>query len=244
MIARVATALLLLVAMLGSPGIAAAGGGQTPGSYASWSAPENPTSFTIPMTLQVDPGDYNAYWSTQFRFDEVKTGGYFGFQTHRDGGGLFLASVWDATAATAGDDGTFCQVFHEDGAGQTCRFKARPIPGHRYELTVARDDTATDWTFTARDATAGTETRLGTITLAAPATLARGSFISWTEYFDWNNPKTVCSDARYSKLLFGIPHTDHGPGRFTRGWKSKTCQDMSRVRLGPDGATEENGPLP
>lgn len=107
--------------MLSLPAVAGAGGGQTPGTYAFWSAPENPASFTIPMTLQVDPGDYNALWSTQFDFTGVKAGGYFGFQTHRNGGGMFLASIWNAASASPGSPGSYCKVFHEGGAGPVRR---------------------------------------------------------------------------------------------------------------------------
>lgn len=226
------------------PGIAHAGWGQTPGNYASWSAPANPTSFTIPMTLQADPGDYNAYWSTQFEFAGVDASGYFGFQTHRDGGGMFLASVWNGVSGTAGSTGTYCKPFAEDGTGKTCRWDARPQLGHVYELTVARDSSGTGWTFTVDDRTTGVSTVLGTITLAGTATLEKNSFISWTEYYDWNNPNTVCADAKYSKMLFGIPSTDEGQGNYTNSWKSKTCQELSEVTVSPAGATEENGPRP
>ncbi|MDG3009892.1 hypothetical protein G4X40_06995 [Rhodococcus sp. D2-41] len=235
----------LAAAVLLTPSAANAATGQTPGTYAGWSVPANPTSVTIPMTLQVDPGKYNAFWSNQFSFAGVaKVGGYFGLQTHANGGGMFLASIWNGVSGVAGSPGSYCQRFNEGGTGETCRANIRPIAGHLYNLHIDRDRAGTAWTFTVQDATAGTSTTLGTITLPGVATLAKGSFISWTEYFDWNNPKTVCSDAKYSKMLFGIPASNTGAGKYTGGWKSKTCQDMSRVTLGPTGATEENGPLP
>lgn len=68
-----------------------------------------------------------------------------------------------------------------------------------------------------------------------------GSFISWTEYFDWNNPATTCADAKYSKLLFGIPTTSAGNGTYQSSSLSDTCQDIAKVTLDGSGATEENG---
>lgn len=42
--------------------------------------------------MKTDPGNANVFWSNQFGFTNDSTG-YFGMQTHRDGGGMFLVSI-------------------------------------------------------------------------------------------------------------------------------------------------------
>jgi hypothetical protein len=49
------------------------------------------------MTIQQAPGRANVYWSNQFQFTGGDVGGYTGMQTHRDGGGMFLYSLWNST---------------------------------------------------------------------------------------------------------------------------------------------------
>ncbi|MFI5779600.1 DUF3472 domain-containing protein [Nocardia sp. NPDC051570] len=218
--------------------------GATPGTYADWNAPGEVTSFTMPMTLQVDPGNYNAYWSTQFNFDDsAQTVAYIGFQTHNDGGGMFLGSLWNATGAAPGPAGVHCEDFGGEGVGKSCRLTTRPVAGHLYLLSVTKA-AGNGWTFTVEDRTAGTTTILGTIQAPADAHISPTSFNSWTEYFDWNNSATTCSQAKYSKLLFGIPTTNAGDGHYTGTDYRKRCPTMERVTLGPDGATQEDGPLP
>lgn len=218
--------------------------GATPGTYAQWSAPGEVSSFTMPMTLQVDPGNHNVYWSTQFNLDDSEqTGAYIGFQTHNDGGGMFLGSLWNATAAVPGPTGAHCEDFGHEGSGKSCRLPVRPVAGHLYLLSVTKAD-GNGWTFTVEDRTAGTTTILGTLQAKADARIDPNSFNSWTEYFDWNDPATTCSQAKYSKLLFGIPATDAGDGHYTEPDTRKRCPTMERVTFGPDGATQEDGPLP
>ncbi|MFD7919995.1 DUF3472 domain-containing protein [Streptomyces sp. NPDC059740] len=235
-----ATALVCASALVAGPAPAAeAATGQTPGTYATWSAPADVTSFSMPMTLQVDPGDYNAYWSTQFAFSGSQASGYFGFQTHEDGGGMFLVSVWNGSAATPGGSGTYCQNFAEDGTGKTCRLDTRPVKGHAYALSAQQS--GSNWTFSINDRTAGTTITLGTISIDGTHPMAKDGFDSWTEYFDWNDPSTVCADARYSRLLFGIPTTSAGNGTYTGSSLSDTCQDIAKVTLSGAGALQENG---
>ncbi|MFJ3707434.1 DUF3472 domain-containing protein [Streptomyces sp. NPDC090053] len=220
--------------------VQAADTGQTPGTYAYWNAPQDVTSVSIPMTLQHSPGNYNAYWSTQFTFAGSGASGYMGFQTHADGGGMFLVSIWNGTAATAGGAGTYCQDFDEGGTGKTCRLDQRPVEGHQYAMQ-AEQQSGSNWKYSIVDRTAGTTTVLGTIRIDGDHSMAGGSFISWTEYFDWNNPATTCADAKYSKLLFGIPTTSAGKGTYRSSSLSDTCQDIAKVTLDGSGATEENG---
>ncbi|MDT8912581.1 DUF3472 domain-containing protein [Amycolatopsis sp. PS_44_ISF1] len=229
----------LAATVLNGAGSAHAATGETPGTYSPWSAPGDASWFTMPMNLEHDPGDYNAYWSTQFSFTGSASG-YLGFQTHADGNGMFLVSVWNGTSATPGDHGSYCSDFSEGGTGKTCRNDSRPVAGHQYELSGVRQDDGR-WQFLSKDLTAGTTVVLGTIGFAGGNAISAGSFDSWTEYFDWNNPATRCSDAKYSKLLFGVPRTSAGTGTYGTPSKSSTCQNLAKVTLSGAGALHEDG---
>lgn len=218
--------------------------GATPGTYSYWVPPADPTSFSMPMILVADPGNYNAYWSNQFSLnDAAHTGGYLGFQTHDTGGGMFLGSLRNAKSAKPGSDNTYCAEFGGAGGGMSCRWNERPRPGDQYLLTVSKAGSH-GWTFTVVNSTANTTTVLGTIYTETDAKLSGADFVSWTEYFDWNNPATTCAQAKYSKLLFGIPATSAGNGHYTGTDTRKRCPQMERVTLSPAGATQENGPQP
>ncbi|QWF83814.1 hypothetical protein [Amycolatopsis sp. CA-230715] len=239
--ALLTTVLALTAAVTAAPSAGAdtAAIGQTPGTYSPWLAPGNASWFTMPMKLQHDPGNYNAYWSTQFSFTGDASA-YTGFQTHRDGGGMFLVSVWGGTGAVAGNNGSYCQDFSEGGTGKTCRNNARPVEGHQYELSGVKQGDGS-WRFSYVDLTANTSTTLGTISFGGGNDVEAGSFNSWTEYFDWNDPSTVCADAKYSKLLFGQPRTSAGLGKYGSPYTSKTCADIAKVTVGSGGATHEDG---
>ncbi|MEV6413161.1 hypothetical protein [Kribbella sp. NPDC051718] len=118
------------------------------------------------MTIQQAPGRANVYWSNQFQFTSGDVGGYTGMQTHRDGGGMFLYSLWNSTDWKAGSAGTYCIKFSEDGSGGSCRLDQAPTPGHTYGFTVASEGSGW-YGVTVRDLTAGTSFKLGSLQTGA-----------------------------------------------------------------------------
>lgn len=122
---------LLLCALLGLaaalvPGSASAVG-VTPGTYVNYTFDTaSLTQAEFKMTINASPGRANVYWANQFGFTGGDVGGYTGMQTHRDGGGMFLYSLWNSTAWKAGTAGTYCIQFQEDGTGGSCRLDQAP----------------------------------------------------------------------------------------------------------------------
>lgn len=74
--------------------------------------------------------------------------------------------------------------------------------------------------------------------------MASKDFVSWTEYFDWNNPKATCMDEPYSKLTLGRPTANDG--NLSATWTDTSvkddCYGTSKVTESTDGAMiEQNG---
>ena len=214
--------------------------GLTPGTYVYYSfASPTVTQVDFPMKLQVSPGLGNVYWANQFGLT-VGDGGYVGMQTHRDGTGMWLVSIWGTKDARPGSPGTYCLTFEEDGSGKSCRLDATPKVGHAYVVHASRGD-AGWWTFSVTDTTAGTSFTLGSIQLDAADAMER-TMVSWTEYFDWNDQRATCLDEPYSRLWMGRPAAHEGTdvATFTRTSVAERCAGVSTVRTSADGAVQVN----
>ncbi len=236
-VAFVAVALGMLA--LGSP-VRAAEWGLTPGTYVYYAfAAPTVSQVDFPMTLRVSPGLGNVYWANQFGLT-VGDGGYVGMQTHRDGTGMWLVSIWGTRDARPGSPGTYCLTFEEDGSGKSCRLDATPKVGHAYVVHASRGDDGW-WTFSVTDTTAGTAFTLGSIQLD-PAAAMKNTMVSWTEYFDWNDQRATCLDEPYSRLWMGRPSAGGGAdvATFTRTSVAARCAGVSKVRTDADGAVQVN----
>ncbi|SDS16247.1 ricin-type beta-trefoil lectin domain protein [Microlunatus soli] len=218
--------------------------GQTPGSYAYYGF-DQPSVDNLHWTQKIttDPGQANVFWSNQFTFDNDWTG-YTGFQSHRDGLGMFLVSIWNSTDSRTGSPGTYCITFSEDGTGRGCRLDVSPIAGHSYRWDVSSD--AGGWyTFTITDETAGTSFTLGSIKVGAGVGMDTSRFVAWTEYFDWNDPQATCLDEPSSRLAMSTPTSRTTSGPLTATWtKSRVsdgCATQATVRFDDAGAIQRDG---
>jgi hypothetical protein len=236
---------LLLCALLGLaaaliPGSASAIG-VTPGSYVNYTFDTaSLTQAEFRMTINNSPGRANVYWSNQFDFTGGDVGGYTGMQTHRDGGGMFLYSLWNSTDMRVGDAGTYCIKFQEDGTGGSCRLDRAPAPGHTYAFAVASEGSGW-YGVTVRDLTAGTSFKLGSLQTGSGNTISTSGMVSWTEYFDWNNDKATCDDEPYSKLTMSLPTSGSLTAHFTGSSVSTGCPADSQVTLNGSTAVQDNG---
>ena len=232
-------ALLALAAAL-VPGSASAAG-VTPGTYVNYTFDTaSLTQAEFRMTINSSPGRANVYWANQFGFTGGDVGGYTGMQMHRDGGGMFLYSLWNSTAWKAGDAGTYCIKFQEDGTGGSCRLDKAPTPGHTYAFAVASEGSGW-YGVTVRDLSAGTSFKLGSLQTGAGNTISTSGMVSWTEYFDWNNDKATCDDEPYSKLTMSAPTSGSLTAHFTGTSESTGCAADSQVTLNGSTAVQENG---
>ncbi|HWD83742.1 MAG TPA: ricin-type beta-trefoil lectin domain protein [Kribbella sp.] len=232
-------ALLALAAAL-VPGRASAVG-VTPGTYVNYTFDTaSLTSVEFRMTINNSPGRANVYWANQFGFTGGDVGGYTGMQLHRDGGGMFLYSLWNSTAWKPGDAGTYCIKFQEDGTGGSCRLDKAPTPGHTYAFAVASEGSGW-YGVTVRDLTAGTSFKLGSLQTGSGNTISTSGMVSWTEYFDWNNDNATCDDEPYSKLTMAAPTSGSLTAHFTGTSESTGCAADSQVTLNGSTAVQENG---
>jgi hypothetical protein len=226
------------------PAGAAQATGSTPGTYTNYSFAGGGTlsEVTFGITVRSDPGRGNVFWSNQFGFSNG-VGGYLGMQRHRDGGGMFLFSLWDATGGTPGGSGTYCQTFSEGGSGYTCRLDRAFVAGHHYTYRIAPG--ASGWyTATIADVTAGTSFVLGSLQVGAGATIDTGGMVDWVEYFDWNNSAATCADEPYSAAFFDLPTGLRSGSRVTATVSgtsvSSTCASASSVTPQTGGSLQRD----
>ncbi|WP_327356992.1 ricin-type beta-trefoil lectin domain protein [Streptomyces sp. NBC_01304] len=239
-------AALALCATLGltSPAQAA---GQTPGTYTNYGFPSGTsalTEATFGTTVQSDPGRGNVYWAHQFGFTN-SVGGYVGMQRWRTGTGMFLFSLWDATAARPGSGGTYCQPFEEGGTGYTCRYHQAFAAGHGYRYRLSPDGDGW-YKATITDTTTGSSFVLGSLQTGAGSRISASGMVDWVEYFDWNNNAATCLDEPYSKARFDVPTGVSTAGAsvtasITSTSTSSTCTTSAKVTSSGGYSTHEDG---
>lgn len=215
--------------------------GVTPGTYVNYTFDTASLSQAeFRMTIDASPGRANVYWANQFGFTARDVGGYTGMQTHRDGVGMFIYSLWNSTDWRVGDAGTYCIKFQEDGTGGSCRLDRTPIAGHTYAFAIA--DEGSGWYgVTVRDLTAGTSFKLGSLQTGDGNRISTAGMVSWTEYFDWNNSKATCDDEPYAKLTMPLPTSGSSTAHFTGSSESSGCAADSQVTISGSTAVQENG---
>lgn len=186
--------------------------GTTPGTYTHYKfLPGTPLLRDVTWTTTVvyDPGfDSNIFWSHQFGFN-IKAGGYIGMQSNGGQRRLFLFSVWDASQSKRGSPGSLCSRFTGEGSGQSCYMRLNWTAGHTYAFHVAYEG-ANWFAATVTDVTTARSFALGSIRINGATAIAPGSLTDWTEYFEWNNPRTTCYNQPGSAAIFGVPIGNRG----------------------------------
>ncbi|WP_328995758.1 ricin-type beta-trefoil lectin domain protein [Kribbella sp. NBC_01245] len=232
---------LMVLAATFIPASTASAVGVTPGTYVNYTfGSPSLTQAEFRMTINASPGKANVYWANQFGFTAGSVGGYTGMQTHRDGVGMFIYSLWNSTDWRAGDAGTYCIRFQEDGTGGSCRLDQTPVAGHTYAFAIASEGSGW-YGVTVRDLTAGTSFKLGSLQTGAGNTISTSGMVSWTEYFDWNNDRATCDDEPYSKLSMTAPTSGTQTAQFTGTSESSGCAADSQVTISGSTAVQENG---
>ncbi|MFE4197580.1 ricin-type beta-trefoil lectin domain protein [Paenarthrobacter sp. NPDC056912] len=226
--------------------IAAATLGQTPGTYTNYTFANAPAQglsdveFGIKVTA--DPGkSAKVFWSNQFQFSDGKNA-YTGMQTNGAGNArTFIFSVWDATEAKAGAAGSWCQDFGGEGVGKSCRINVEWVQGHNYKFNLNNEG---DRWFgvTVTDTTTGTSFKLGSIR-AGSDYVKSTNMVSWTEYFEWNNPKATCLDQPYSRAEIALPRANAGAvnaGVLSTSLSSACPTDFSSIETTPSSTIQTN----
>ncbi|MFD7431944.1 ricin-type beta-trefoil lectin domain protein [Streptomyces sp. NPDC059818] len=215
--------------------------GTTPGTYTNYSFSGAPklTDVTWSTTVLHDPGyRANIFWSHQFGFDQG-SGAYFGMQSNGGSSRLLLFSVWDVSEARAGSAGSWCQNFGGEGEGMSCRMNLDWTAGHRYTFKVAAEG---DGWFgaTVADTGTGASYKLGSIKTPATA-ISPSGMVDWTEYFEWNNPRSNCYDQPFSDVRFGVPTGNGGAVTGTVAATSSSdnaCASMTRTDVTADSTVQ------
>ncbi len=222
-----------------------AGQAGTPGTYAYWSWPSSVASLTdvdFFITVDVDPGPIsNVFWSSQFQLNSSITG-YTGMQSDFvDGGDLFLFSVWGATVADAGSPGAFCTPFTETTNGLSCRYWYPWAVGDTFKFHLEAQGNG--WfAVTVTDEGNGTSFWLGSLFIPSVDSISNEQIIQWTEYFEWNDPRTTCRTVPYSSATFSL----QGNGGTVVPWlagtsPSTTCINYSDVLDAGTSVVQING---
>lgn len=229
--------------MLSTAGTAAAS--ETPGSYTDYAFPAGTGGLddvTFRTTVTKDAGHASRiFWSHQFNFAHGGSA-YTGMQSNGPGETrTFLFSVWDATEAKAGTDGSYCVDFSGEGEGKSCRLKTDWKEGQTFRTRVAHEG---DRWFgvTVTNESTGASFKLGSIR-AGSAQISASGMVDWTEYFEWNNPNASCDDQPYSQAQFGLPVGNNGTvtASASRTSTSKTCSEYTRVEQVSGGTLHTNG---
>ncbi|MFC5723914.1 RICIN domain-containing protein [Streptomyces gamaensis] len=216
----------------------------TPGSYTNYDFPRSTTGLsnvTFRTTVTKDPGRAaNVFWSHQFGFTKGN-GAYTGMQANGPGEKrTFLFSVWDATEARPGSQGSYCVDFGGEGEGKSCRIKYDWQEGHTYRTRVANEGNR--WFgVTVTDETTGGSFKLGSIR-AASDRISPDGMVDWTEYFEWNDSRASCYDQPYSQARFGPPEGDNGKvkAKVSSTSASNSCPGTSRIDVTNGGSVQSN----
>lgn len=239
--------LLLLASVVTSTAVFAADYGQTPGSYTDYIFDQSVSGFDsvdFAITPDADPGHAaNVYWSSQFGFVGSSAAAYTGMQSNGGPKRTFLFSAWGATESRVGSEGSYCQSFEESGSGRTCRITLDWKQGHTYQFHVGYDQHDNWLTVKINDLTDNTSFTLGSIKTEA-SQISPQNMANWTEYFEWNDERTVCSGQPYSKATFTLPvGYSNGAGytAFTNSHSSNTCQAYTKITSTDTGTVHENG---
>ncbi|WP_363799904.1 ricin-type beta-trefoil lectin domain protein [Lysobacter firmicutimachus] len=202
-------------------------------------------SVDFETTLESDPGPRaNVFWSNHFWLSYPQIGGYTGVQRLAGTNGYFLLSVWGATAAKTGSQGTVCGAFDEYGKGYSCWSQREFKRNHPYHFRVAHEGGG--WFgVTVTDLTDGASFKLGSVLTAATqiSTLRMNSF---TEYFEFNWPtESNCYNQPYSRAKFAYPVGNQGAVvASVKSFDMPKCYEyggtpQSRIQVTPEGIINE-----
>ncbi|MFG2848580.1 DUF3472 domain-containing protein [Kitasatospora sp. NPDC048296] len=217
--------------------------GHTPGTYTYYAFPSGTGSLhdvSWTTTPAYDPG-YTAdiFWSHQFGLDN-KHGGYIGMQSNGGSPRHLLFSIWDATGAKPGSPGTSCERFDGEGSGQHCWASLDWQAGHTYQFKVAA--TTGGWfNATVTDTTTGTTIDLGSIKTTATG-ISPENMGDWTEYIEWNDPRSTCYDQPNSAVTLSLPTANAGTVTATVDSTDlrNFCKPQAKVEVTAQGSTQRN----
>lgn len=217
--------------------------GNTPGTYTYYSFPSGTGSLhdaTWTTTPAYDPGyTSDIFWAHQFQLDSQQTA-YIGMQSNGGSPRLLLFSVWGATDSKPGP-GSTCSSFSEGSDGQSCRAHLDWQAGHTYRFAVT--SVGQGWfDGSVTDATSGSTIDLGSVKTTA-AGISPAGMVDWTEYFEWNDPRSTCYDQPGSTVTMGLPQGNGGAVTASVSGTSVTndpCKPMSQVDTTPRGSIQRN----
>ncbi|WP_266170544.1 ricin-type beta-trefoil lectin domain protein [Dyella subtropica] len=222
----------------------AAQAGDTPGTYTHYQFAPSVTaldSVDYGITVQTDPG-YRAdvYWSNQFSLVGTGSGGYTGMQSNGGSHRMFLFSIWDATEAKPGSEGSYCVSFGGEGVGKSCRMAHEWQQGHTYRFHVAYE--GDQWLgVTVTDLATGGSFKLGSIRTASNGISPHG-MVNWTEYFEWSSANANCFNQPYASAAFDLPRGNGGNAvaSISGTSLSKTCTGYSQATKTASGSVQRN----
>lgn len=191
---------------------AALASGHTPGSHTNYTFPGAPAGFySVDYSIQInkDPGvAANTFWANQFSLIGA-SGGYTGMQSNGESKQTFLFSVWNASEAKIGTEGSYCLKFGGEGEGYSCRMNYPWKEGGVYQFNLAH--TGNGWfkvTVTATEPDDGSNKVhsfvLGSIKTTA-IEISSSDMVNWTEYFEWSDSRATCLGQPYSSATFSFP---------------------------------------
>lgn len=215
---------------------AALASGHTPGSYTNYTFPGAPAGFSsvdYSILINKNPGySANTFWSNQFSLIGT-SGGYTGMQSDGGSARTFLFSVWNASEAKIGTEGSYCLKFGGEGKGYSCRMHYPWMEGGVYQFNLAH--TGNGWfkvTVTATEPDDGSNKVhsfvLGSIKTTATE-ISSSDMVNWTEYFEWNDSRATCLGQPYSSATFSFPEGISAGNRFRAETASVSTSEDCRA---------------
>lgn len=218
----------IFVPVRGTPG----GLAGTQSSLTSTASPQASgwRSMTLPITLTDFPAAGGYRFARQFGFLARDDWAYLGLQPYPDGTMHVLFSIFGPGAEPV--DPATCRTGTDGVPGATCELTGLPVErGHRYELTVARDEPAegkTTWRGSVRDASA--EPAQDPVAIGAwrideasgDLNNTPGSFIGY--YADG----VLCGDLPPIDVTFGAPQADSTAVRTVASDAGGACERDDR----------------
>ena len=156
-------------------------------------------SVTFPMNIEESPEERGYYYAMQYRLINGNLG-YIGLQPRDKNSGLAIFSVFGSGAKPIA---AHCRGGADGGDGVSCSKEINLVFGHKYNLTVKRDDENNKvWRGYIKDTVTGEIDEIGAWQPRDGSEGISSSNTGFVEYYSYINS---CSKIPATKVFFGDP---------------------------------------
>lgn len=189
-----------------------------------YSLPDVPPSgfdrLSFPIKIVDSPEKAGFFYAMQYRFINGNLG-YIGLQPRGVNTGLAIFSVFGSGVKAVDAN---CTGSADGGEGSSCSKTVNLILGHKYNLTVKRDDNGLVWRGYVEDITTRVMTEIGAWQPRGGSEGLNNSEVGYVEYFPQIN---ACSEIPSTDVFFGDPVADSATtGTLQKPFSYGKCKEL------------------